>query len=207
MYRGLVRFTDTRKFQSLRVRPESSWGITISGESSEHEPDARQSDEGDGGPVEIFVVLSQASATIDPGDGALDDPASWDDLETLGLGGALDHLDPPGSIVHGSTQLRAAVSAVGKDRLQEGKQPTGVAVQDQKGAVAVLQVGRMHGDGEDQAECIDKQVALLALDLLARVIARRVDGGPPFSAPFTLWLSITPALGDAARPSNSRVMR
>ncbi len=27
---------------------------TISGESSEHEPDARQSDEGDGGPVELW---------------------------------------------------------------------------------------------------------------------------------------------------------
>jgi hypothetical protein len=60
---------------------------------------------------------------------------------------------------------------------------------------------------EDQTEGIDKQVAFLAFDFLARVIARRVDARPPFSALFTLWLSITPALGEAARPSNSRVMR
>ena len=133
--------------------------------------------------------------------------ASRDDLETLGLGGALDHLDPPGGIVQGPAQLLAAVGAVGEDRLQEGKQPAGPAIQDQRGAVAVLDIGRMHDRVEDQAEGVDEQVALLALDLLARVIARRVDARPPFSALFTLWLSITPALGEAARPSRSRVMR
>jgi hypothetical protein len=65
----------------------------------------------------------------------------------------------------------------------------------------------MDGDGQDQAEGVDEEMALLAFDLLARVIARRVDARPPFSAPFTLWLSITAALGEASRPSKSRVMR
>ncbi len=132
-------------------------------------------------------------------------PLAW--LEALGLGGTLDRLDPPGGIGHGPAQLLAAVGAVGEDRLQEGKQPAGVAIQDQKGAVAVLQAGRVDGDGEDQAEGVDQEMALLARDLLARIIARRVDARPPFSALFTLWLSITPALGEASRPSRSRVMR
>ena len=65
----------------------------------------------------------------------------------------------------------------------------------------------MNGDGKDQAEGVDEEMALLALDLLARVIARRVDVRPPCSALFTLWLSITAALGEASRPSRSRVMR
>ena len=73
--------------------------ITIAGEPSEHRPNARQSDERDGGLVEVFVVLGQAPAAVDPGQepvlglarGALDDPASWDDLETLGLRGTLSH--------------------------------------------------------------------------------------------------------------------
>jgi hypothetical protein len=104
-------------------------------------------------------------------------------------------------------QLFAAVGAIGEDRLQKGKEPAGLAVQDQKRAIAVLQVGRVDDDGEDQAEGVDEQMALLAFDLLARVIARRVDARPPFSAPFTLWLSITPALGLAARLSRSRVIR
>jgi len=32
-------------------------------------------------------------------------------------------------------------------------------------------------------------VALLAFDPLARIIAMRIDTGPPFSALLTLWLS------------------
>jgi hypothetical protein len=36
---------------------------------------------------------------------------------------------------------------------------------------------------------------LLAGDLLARIVAGRIDPNPPFSALFTLWLSITQAVG------------
>lgn len=121
--------------------------------------------------------------------------------------GRFDDFDFPWGSTHSLAQHFAAVSAVGEDRLQKGKEPAGVAVQDQKGAIAVLQVGRMNGDGKDQAEGIDEEMAFLAFDLLARVIARRVDARPPFSAFFTLWLSITAALGEASRPSRSRVMR
>ena len=81
------------------------------------------------------------------------------------------------------------------------------AIQHQQRAVPVLQVGRVHRDRQDQTEGIDEQMALLALDFLARVIAGGVDAGPPFSAPFTLWLSITPALGLASRSSRSRLSR
>jgi hypothetical protein len=51
---------------------------------------------------------------------------------------------------------------------------------------------------------IDEDVALLALDLLAGVVARRVDRRPPFSALFTLWLSIIAAVGLASREAASR---
>src|SRR5262249_37922898 len=47
-------------------------------------------------------------------------------------------------------------------------------------------------------------VALLALDLFARIIAMRIDAGPPFSALFTLWLSMMAALGLASRSACSR---
>ena len=72
--------------------------MAITSDPSEHEPDGRQADEWGRGSVEVFVVLGEAPAAVDPGDGALDDPASGDDLEALGLGGALDHLDPRGGI-------------------------------------------------------------------------------------------------------------
>ena len=37
----------------------------------------------------------------------------------------------------GQAKLLAAVGAVGEDRLQEGKQPARLAVQDQQGAVTI----------------------------------------------------------------------
>ena len=46
------------------------------GYPSEYKPDAGQMDEGDGGPVEVFVVPGQAPATIDPGDGAFHDESA-----------------------------------------------------------------------------------------------------------------------------------
>ncbi len=164
-------------------------------------------DEGAGGSVEVLVVLGEAPTAVDPGNGALHDPAPGQGLEALLARRAFDDLDFPRGGLHGPAQLFAAVGTVSEDRLQEAEEPARPAVEDQKGAVAVLQVGRVDGDGEDQAEGVDEEMALLALDLLARVIARRVDARPPFSALFTLWLSITPALGEAARPSRSRVMR
>ncbi len=44
----------------------------------------------------------------------------------------------------------------------------------------------MNDDMHQQAERVDEDVALLALDLLARIVAGRVDPRPPFSALFTV---------------------
>jgi hypothetical protein len=44
----------------------------------------------------------------------------------------------------------------------------------------------MHDDMHQQAGRIDRNVPLLAFDLLASIITMRVDAGPPFSAPLTL---------------------
>jgi hypothetical protein len=82
--------------------------------------------------------------------------------------------------------------------LQEGKQPAGALIKHQHGAVAVLQVGRVDHRRQDQAKGIDQEMALLAFDLLTRIIAWRVDRDPPYSALFTLWLSIAPAAGEAS---------
>lgn len=70
--------------------------------------------------------------------------------------------------------------------------------------MAVLHRGRRRMGGEDQAFGIDAEMALDALDLLARVIARAVGRRPPFSADFTDWLSITAHDGLGSRPASSR---
>ena len=51
---------------------------------------------------------------------------------------------------------------------------------------------------------VDEDVTLLAFDLLACIIAIRVDAAPLFSALLTLWLSMTQAVGLASRPIASR---
>src|SRR6516164_5873070 len=43
---------------------------------------------------------------------------------------------------------------------------------------------------EQKTQRIYQDVTLLALDLFARIIAMRIDAGPPFSALLTLWLSM-----------------
>ena len=48
----------------------------------------------------------------------------------------------------------------------------------------------MHHGVKQQTQRIYEDVTLLALDLFARIIAMRIDAGPPFSALFTLWLSM-----------------
>jgi hypothetical protein len=49
-----------------------------------------------------------------------------------------------------------------------------------------LNIGGVDDGVHRQALRIDKDVAFLAFDFLARVVAARVDAVPPFSALFTL---------------------
>jgi len=51
---------------------------------------------------------------------------------------------------------------------------------------------------------VDEDVPLFAPDLLAAIEARPVNPTPPFSALFTLWLSIMAAVGLVSRSACSR---
>jgi len=102
-----------------------------------------------------------------------------------------------------AVELASLIGRVGKQRLQKGIHPE-QRCQHQCAAVAILDVGRMNDGVQQQAERVYQDMALLALDLLARIIARRIDAGPPFSALFTLWLSMMAAVGLASRSACSR---
>jgi hypothetical protein len=62
----------------------------------------------------------------------------------------------------------------------------------------------MNDGVQQQTQRVDQNVTLLALDFLACIIARRIDARPPFSALFTLWLSMMAAVGLASRSACSR---
>ncbi len=76
--------------------------------------------------------------------------------------------------------------------------------QQQHAAITVLNVGRGEQGVQHQTERVDEKMALLALDQLAAIEAMRIDAGAPFSALFTLWLSITQAVGLISRSACSR---
>ena len=100
-------------------------------------------------------------------------------------------------------EFRSLIAAVGKQLLQERIHPEQSGKQ-QDAAVAILDIGGMNDGVEQQTQRIYEKVALLALDLLARIIAMRIDTGPPFSALLTLWLSMMAAVGLASRSPCSR---
>jgi cytochrome c-type biogenesis protein CcmH/NrfF len=67
-------------------------------------------------------------------------------------------------------------------------------------AIAVADVSGGHVHGQQQAEGVDQQVALAAVELLGAVVAMR----PPLSVVLMLWLSKTAALGVGHRPWRTR---
>src|SRR5215510_8624490 len=100
-------------------------------------------------------------------------------------------------------ELAPLIAGVSKQCLQERIHPE-QGCKQQDAAVAILDVSGMDDGVEQQTQRIYQNVALLALDLLARIIAMRIDAGPPFSALFTLWLSRMAAVGLASRSACSR---
>ena len=154
-----------------------------------------------------FEVFGEAAATADPGEGALDDPAFWENDEAM-RGVALDDLQPPGpGLCDRRGEFGSAITGIGEDPFDEREQAARASVEDQPSAVTILQVGRMDDDVQQEAERVDEDMPLAALDLLARVIARRVERRPPFCAPLALWASMIATVGLASRPACSRTAR
>ena len=155
--------------------------------------------------VAVFPIFAEATTPIEPANGPLDNPALRLDDKAFGvitspddLGHEVGHYsgDPIG-------EDRTGIGAVGKQLAQEGE------LSEQRGqqedtTVAVLHIGGRHQRVQHQAQRVDQDVALLALDQLAGIKAVRIDARAPFSALFTLWLSITQAVGLASRSACSR---
>ena len=76
--------------------------------------------------VALWMVASKSLARrrLRPSqrEGALDDPASWQQLEAFDARRPFDDLDRPGAAIgHGLLQLCAAIDPVGEDMGQRGK--------------------------------------------------------------------------------------
>jgi len=107
---------------------------------------------------------------------------------------------------HGAVKDRPLIGAIGEQFFEKGKQIE-QRRQEREAAVAILNVGGGDDAVQEQALRIDQNMALLALDQLARIEAVRIDACPPFSPLFTLWLSMMQAVGLASRSAFSRHLR
>ena len=154
--------------------------------------------------IEILPIFGQAPTSIEPRDGAFDDPSVGQHDEGMELVALDDFDDPVAALRSGHCSARASITSFGEDAYNEREQSSRLLVEDERGPVAILDVGRMNGSTQQKAERIYENVALLALDLFSCIVAMRIDAGPPFSALFTLWLSMMAAVGLASRCSRSR---
>ena len=155
--------------------------------------------------IEVFKVLGQPPAATEPRKGSFDGPTAGQNLEAFGGVRALHDLGDEArqGLLLRVAKLRALITAIRKQLLQK-REFSEHCAQDESAAVAILNVGGMNERMQQQAYRIDENMPLLALDLLSGIVAMRIDAMPPFSALFTLWLSITAAVGLASRPAASR---
>ena len=127
-------------------------------------------------------VTREPAMMADPANRALDDPPLGQDDEAMLIATADDlHLPWPGAR-HGGGHFRSLIACIPDDPFEEGELPSSLA-QQRFGSVAVLYVGGMHHDAQQQAERVRQDVALAAKGLLARIVTRRVERRPPFEPP------------------------
>ena len=148
-------------------------------------------------------IASQSAVATDPGKGAFDNPSLGQDLEAWRIGSLHDLQSPGPGAPSDKRHLRTCVSAISKDALDERKHASRPA-QQLEGTVTVLHISRMNHDAQQEAQRVDQDVPLATFDLLARVVARRIEPSPPFWAPLAVCESMIAAVGLASRPSCSR---
>jgi hypothetical protein len=118
---------------------------------------------------------------------------------------ALDDFDDPIAAPSGrQCGAFSAIACVSEDAHDEREQSSCAFVENEHCAIAILDVGGVNGSAQQKTKRVYKNVALLTLDLLSCIVTMRIDLRPPFSALFTLWLSIMAAVGLASRSPSSR---
>lgn len=98
-------------------------------------------------------------------------PSARQDFEAFGAVRPLDDLHRKlADLLQGAPQFRPCIATIGKDMAQP-RPALEYGFQDGRRAVAVLDVGGVNDDADQQAQRVDDDVPLAALDLLAGVEA------------------------------------
>jgi len=142
-----------------------------------------------------LVVFGQSAVLAEPGERALDNPSLGQHDESMQLRALHDLYKTP---VPASCPIDKppGIAPIGENQLQPAKACAQLP-NEQSAAVAVLDIRRMHDQGDDHPKRIDDHMPLAPTYFLARV----VPTVPPFSAVLTDWLSIIPTLGVGFLPA------
>ena len=149
------------------------------GQAAQHDADHGEAEEGGDGSSVTLEVAGQATVAADPGKGALDDPSLGQDDEAMGIAALNDLQGPAAGLGDELGHLWPLIPGIGKDAFDERKGSPRRAQQVAR-TIAILHVGRVDGDAQQEAKRIDEDVALATSDLLARIEALRVERGAPF---------------------------
>jgi hypothetical protein len=150
------------------------------GQTSEHDADHGETNERRGGSCIALKVACKAPIVTDPGEGSLNEPPFGQDDKAMQFV-AFDDLQPPGAGPgDGGGGLGSLVAGIGEDAFDEREQASRAPVEDEQGTIAILHVGRMNDDVQQEAERVDENMPFAARDLLARIEALRVERAAPF---------------------------
>src|SRR5947208_4209265 len=134
--------------------------MSCPGEAAENDADPGQPYEGSDGAGGSLEIARQAAIAADPGQGSFDDPALGQDDEFVQFV-ALDDLEHPTTAAGSRSRgARSLIAGIGEDALNEGKEAAGASIENQPRSVAVLNIGGMDDDVQQEAERIDKDMAL-----------------------------------------------
>jgi hypothetical protein len=150
------------------------------GQASEHDADHSETNERRGGSCIALEVAREAPIVTDPCEGSLNDPPFGQDDEAMQFI-ALDDLQRPGAgLGDGGGGFGSLVAGIGEDAFDEREQALRAPVEDERGTITILHVGRMNDDVQQEAERVDENMPFAARDLLARIEALRVERAAPF---------------------------
>ena len=117
-----------------------------------------------------FAVFPESSAFFKPAEGAFDDPSFGHDGEGVEVAPFGDLDGCAELVLYGFREWLARVSAIHQDA-GDVLEVVGAAIKRGQGSVAIGHVGGRDGDGVRQSLRVDRDVALDAGDLLARIVA------------------------------------
>ena len=118
-----------------------------------------------------FEILCQSATATEPCESTFDNPSAWQNFEALRRVRTLDDFYRPfADALQSLAQFISSIATIGKDMAQPGIARTDRS-KNAGGAIAILNAGFVNDESDQVALGVGDDVALTALDSLARIKA------------------------------------